>query len=488
MQGNILKATAPVGELDALASSLRHGNQLLGLLRAEGGPRGIRLAGTLSSLKDVDLSVVPDATAEAIVDKIAMFANATENCVGEIAVMARTWQQAFPGLSDAHLKETVDSYFNDFQSILGASGLAGLGGIREAPGVMLDNWRRAVDVCPEVPATRAVDQMDEGGGDSFPEWFVGTYAVQANLQPCLTTFCSGKSSAAFLLMPPAARILYMRCAASLAGKDHKKVLRWFRLETQANPVSRAVFNQAMELYALNACSLPDGGESNLWRHARRMVYLLTTLVCIVCALNTAFDDTHLNQPALASPWHDFAGLAPAPNHPGARVLNDKERTVGNMFVTTEHGAQERWHLNAPGVIPLPPGTGRGRGKTITFGRPSEGGPNEEPPAQRARVDQPVRVALTDNQLAALASMATERRPLGCLLATKMSPSEALNRAKNGACLLCLQNGHRATHCQLRTANPKVVNSWFNRYRGKVQALRDGLPMPPLPAAQPPKQD
>ena len=85
-------------------------------------------------------------------------------------------------------------------------------------------------------------------------------------------------------------------------------------------------------------------------------------------------------------------------------------------------------------------------------------------------------------------MAAERRPLGCLLATKMSPGEALNRAKNGACLLCLQNGHRATQCHLRAANPTVVSVWFNRYRGKVQALRDGRPMAPLPAAPLPKQD
>ena len=61
MQGNIMKATAPVGELDALAYfTSAWTSVLLGLLRAEGGTRGVRLAGTLSSLKDVDLSVVPE--------------------------------------------------------------------------------------------------------------------------------------------------------------------------------------------------------------------------------------------------------------------------------------------------------------------------------------------------------------------------------------------------------------------------------------------
>jgi hypothetical protein len=160
-------------------------------------------------------------------------------------------------------------------------------------------------------------------------------------------------------------------------------------------------------------------------------------------------------------------------------------------VAYEHGSHMKAKARAnllSGVIPLPPGTGRGRVKAVAFTRPSVGTPTEEPPAQRVRVDQPVRVALTDNQLAALASMAAERRPLGCLLATKMSPGEALNRAKNGACLLCLQNGHRATQCHLRAANPTVVSVWFNRYRGKVQALRDGRSMAPLPAAPLPKQD
>ena len=37
--------------------------------------------------------------------------------------MARTWQQAFPGLSDAHLKETVDSFYNELQTVMGTSGL-----------------------------------------------------------------------------------------------------------------------------------------------------------------------------------------------------------------------------------------------------------------------------------------------------------------------------------------------------------------------------
>ena len=770
----MMKPTAPVAELDALATSLRHGHQLLSRLRADGGTRGVRLAGTLSFLKDVDLSVVPESTAEAIAVKIALYTNAVEICVGELAVFARTWQQAFPDLSDAHLQETVDSFYNELQTVMGTCGLPGLCGIREAPGVLLDVWRRAVNACPEVPASRTESQMDEGEADTFPSWFVGGFAAAAKLQPCLTTLCSAKSSAAFLLLPPAARILYMRCAASLGGKDYRKVIRWFRLEAQTNPVHLAVVTRAMETYIANTCLLPDGGESNLWRHARRLVYLLTTLVCSVCSFNIAFADTHALQAAVMAPWHDLLGLAAAPNLPGLPELDDRQRSVGDMLTTTDHGAQERWHLNSPGVIPmlstavlsraealrfvqdqarvkdstiripsfaakqkeweewfsrvldlqttcselpvslviptlipalsitdrriygwseyvavlkskslqptltqfvaficknvlatnttrqaaaaelrglsvkmlelhdcsalatklrqlftqlyppvatpelqpmerilacqilhvtlaklynvkgtkkpvvqawqatsydpaktfelyveekvhregdttvvtaaflnsvcqqleqahsmhsqlqavsegltvppttpaqpvvnalghypahdynsnkssntrlnlrpginpLIPGNGRGRGKSVEYGRPSDGAPTGEPPAQRARTEAPVRVALNDNQLAALASMAAERRPLGCLLANPMPPGEALSRAKKGACLLCLQNGHRATKCHLRATNPQVVNVWFNRYRGKVQALRDGRPMPPLTAAQPPKQ-
>ena len=94
MQAANVKATSPVEAFDALVPSLRDGGQLLEILRCDGGTRGLRLAGTLRSLTAVDLSVAPEMSAEAIVDKIALLANASEICVGEIAVMARTWQQA----------------------------------------------------------------------------------------------------------------------------------------------------------------------------------------------------------------------------------------------------------------------------------------------------------------------------------------------------------------------------------------------------------
>lgn len=187
-----------------------------------------------------------------------------------------------------------------------------------------DRWQEAIRLLP------AMHQMEWPFGDCHEDDIASAWRP-----------VSKKETGYFLAsLPTAGRVLYIRNLYALAANKAHEVIS----SLKASFRSLKFLDEPLSLDANYRPYSGDGGESNLIRIVRRMNYLVSLAVAVLCATETTRQDT----------IKDFRIDASDPiETPEVPSIEELKAIVDLCFTQTEH-IQGSWVTSTPGVEPSPP--------------------------------------------------------------------------------------------------------------------------------------
>jgi hypothetical protein len=188
----------------------------------------------------------------------------------------------------------------------------------------------AIKKLPQPPSAEAMED-----GATWPDYSTQPDGISEGMLP----FVNEQVSAFFRLLPASGRLLYMKSVLALAP---------------ANGVSaRAAFtrffgsqmNLPRELDAEMAAVYLQGGESNVARHLCRWVYLMTTAVCMLLALEEATKELAIV--CEAAPDQSVSAPWPFSRREYAKRAADQVTVFSQQ---TTHPFLTSWDCNHPGML------------------------------------------------------------------------------------------------------------------------------------------